>query len=311
MFYLKWKPISVALWLKYKFKKGGDMRAELLRTRDNHPADWPAATDVGLFLGARAFVARYLHIAAAASAVCLTLCGCAKVSITPLKPDGTPSGEAEGIRYYVPKPYLLVMNLSGGSGGGASPPAAPVLDPKTGKPIGQPGGGDTSTQTGGGGTGTTAPSASGDTSFMAADTQTVAKIIYLPDYSRPMAVSEFPGLFGTSTMSASLQDGWMLTTLQGSGDSKTAETLTALGSLVSAVGGVVSGGGAAKSAVKAPGGPGGQAITNPLQLLPPGLYSPVYNPAGVFDRCVFGQRLRHSAKFRAALLLTRRLLRNL
>jgi hypothetical protein len=121
---------------------------------------------------------------------------------------------------------------------------------------------------------------------MAADVQTVAKLIYLPDYNRPMAISESPGLFGTVTMGASLQDGWMLTSLQGSGDSKTAETLTAAASLVSALAG--GGAGAAKAAVPKPGGgPAGAPPPSPTKLLPPGLYSLVYNGSGILkDVCL-------------------------
>jgi hypothetical protein len=57
------------------------------------------------------------------------LYGCAKVTITPLTVDGKPSGESEGLRYYLPKPYLLVMALSGAGQQGSLPPKAPVVDP--------------------------------------------------------------------------------------------------------------------------------------------------------------------------------------
>jgi hypothetical protein len=223
------------------------------------------------------------YIAATLMSVSLLVGGCAKVTVTPLAVNGRPSGEAEGVRYYLPKPYLLVMNLAGASGGGGeSPPPGQTVDPKTGQPIGPgaPGGGDNSSGQSGGGGGSAAPSASGDTSYMAADSHTVAKLIYLPDYSHPMAITEFPGLFGSASVNVSLQDGWMLTALQGSGDSKTAETLTALASLASAIGGTVTGG-AAKAAVKAPSGAGGQRPAVSPAVLPPGLYSFVYSPAGL------------------------------
>jgi hypothetical protein len=216
--------------------------------------------------------------------------GCAKVSVTPLAPDGRASGEAEGLRYFLPKPYLLVMNLSGSSAtDGASPAPGAVVDPKTGKPVGPPaapGAGDSSSGQTGGPTGSTAPAATGETSFLAADSRIVAKLIYLPDYSHPMAVTESPGLFGAVSMNASLQDSWMLSSLQGSGDSKTAETLASLASLVSSNGGAVTGAGAAKPAVRPPGGAGG-AVSAAPQLLPPRLYSLVYDPNGTLvDVCL-------------------------
>jgi hypothetical protein len=108
--------------------------------------------------------------AASARAICLFLtlilpC-CAKVTITPLDASGKPSGEAEGLRYYLPKPYLLVMNLSGAGQQGSPPPKGPVVDPKTGKVIAAPGGGNANGGAQGNPTPTNAsaaPSATGDT----------------------------------------------------------------------------------------------------------------------------------------------------
>jgi hypothetical protein len=235
-------------------------------------------------------VAAWAYIVAGSwLAIATLLPGCAKVTVTPLDPSGQPTTEAEGVRYYLPKPYLLVMSLSGSAPEGKPPPKGPVVDPKTGEVI-APGGGDTNTSSkdspGGNTNGTSAaPSATGDISYLAADAQTVAKLIYLPDYSRPMAISESPGLFGSVNMAANLQDGWLLTSLQGAGDSKTAETLMAIASLISAAGGGA-GAGAAKKA-QPPGGAGVEAPPPSTQLLPPGLYAFVYNPGGLLtDVCL-------------------------
>jgi hypothetical protein len=63
----------------------------------------------------------------------------------------------------------------------------------------------------------------------------MVRLIYLPDYTHPMAINENPGLFGLASMKPTLQDGWMLTSLEGSGDSKTAETIGAVAQLIGSV----------------------------------------------------------------------------
>jgi hypothetical protein len=123
--------------------------------------------------------------------------------------------------------------------------------------------------------------AAGNTSYQAVSNRYVAKLIYLPDYSKPMAVSETTGI-GTVNLAANLQDGWQLTSLQGSADSKVAETLTALASLVSAATGAATGTGAAKPSIKAPGGPGAPPPA-PESALAPGLYAFDYGPDGALN----------------------------
>jgi hypothetical protein len=212
--------------------------------------------------------------------VLLPIIACAKVSVVPVNPDGSAptNSPVEGVRYYEPHPYLLVARLppntqatggnspqeSGSSGRAAqsqtdnstsnkapmSAPAAPATGPSVG---------------------------ASDTSFSASTDQYSIRLIYLPDYSHPFAISESPGLFGSSSMKPQLQDGWMLTNLEASGDSKVAETVAAMAQLVSAAMG--GGGGAAKpaapaSAARAAGGP------IPVDALPPGLYKFEYNTAG-------------------------------
>jgi len=71
-------------------------------------------------------------------------------------------------------------------------------------------------------------------------------------------------------MKAALQDGWMLTSLDGSADSKVSETLTALASIASSIAGATSGG-AAKGAAKDIKGLD-QGAAKPKLQLQPGLY---------------------------------------
>ena len=119
----------------------------------------------------------------------------------------------------------------------------------------------------------TAPAS--DTSFMAQGKEYQVKLIYLPDYSRPFSVSIWSGI-GSVQMKVALQDGWMLTSLDGSADSKVSETLTALASIASSIAGATSGGAAA-------GGKQGKGnalgiLSLPAQnLLKPGLYEFKYD----------------------------------
>lgn len=165
----------------------------------------------------------------------LSLTACAKVSVTPLDAYGNRTSQAEGLRYYLPKPYLLVMAVPGGSTQAGSADATPQVD-LNGKPGAAPATGNAAPTAAQTPSANAAAPAAGNTSYQAASAQYVAKLIYLPDYNHPMAVSESSGLFGTASMAAALQDGWQLTSLQGNSDAKVAETLTALASLVSAAG---------------------------------------------------------------------------
>ncbi len=58
-----------------------------------------------------------------------------------------------------------------------------------------------------------------------------AKLMMLPDKSEEYAITMSAGM-GTAEMSPTLQDGWNLTALTGKADSKTAENITAIASLV-------------------------------------------------------------------------------
>lgn len=138
------------------------------------------------------------------------------------------------------------------------------------------------------------PAATTDTNFQATTPQYIVKLVYLPDMSRPMAMSARVGI-GSTEMKPVLQDGWMLTSLDATADSKTAETLTALASVIPAL----MGGGAAKAATTATkaapgGGPpsaGETKIPKDLSglfvpgshILKPGLYKFVYNELGALS----------------------------
>lgn len=179
---------------------------------------------------------------------CLLMAGCASITAVPLDPVSfKKTGGEPGIRYYMPKPYLLVMELP-------PVPAAPST-PKNGKMEEQKGGGDGQSKGGNAGAGAgkdnsgsssgnssqtslpTAPPA--DTSFSVANSLYTAKIIYLPDFEHPMALQMTSGVFGNSSMAPTLQDGWMLTSLSGSSDSGGANVLNTLlgstGSIANAV----------------------------------------------------------------------------
>ena len=193
----------------------------------------------------------------------IIISGCAQVSVHALTPDGYATSKAEGMRYYMPKAYLLVMRIpattakttTGGAGsadgnvGGPTIPPSHIGPPAPGTtPPAAPTGSSTDTSK----SPTTSSIPTTDTSFQASSDTYVAKLIYLPDKTEPMAVSASPGIFGTVSIGASLQDGWMLTSLQGSSDAKVAETLTAVASLVSAA----YGGGAPKAATESKPAPG-------------------------------------------------------
>jgi hypothetical protein len=187
------------------------------------------------------------------------LMACSKVTSIPLNPDGTENthDQVQGIRYYLPKPYLLITEL----------PAIPAMsDGSSPQPTdghgadreimrdSAPAPKDTQQQT----TGKDQPQSSTptapatDTSFTASMAQYAVKLVYLPDYSHPMALQMRSGLFGTVSMAPTLQDGWMLTSMNGSNDSGGVAALQAIASLV---GGAIGAGatGGAKAAAPKPG----------------------------------------------------------
>ena len=234
------------------------------------------------------------------------IASCAHVRIYPLDADGKiRAGEQEGARYYLPKPYLIVAEVpvdpqvsthdeAGGhhkiwmSSGGTG-------QPKEAKPDDS---GDTDSSDSAADDSSGAPGGTTDTSFGMMTKQYGIKLIYLPDLSHPMAITESTGLFGTATMKPTLQDGWMLTELDAETDSKTAETLAAVGSLLGggSSGSDASGSSGAASAAKlammhafmnegmAPES-AKQLVQSPTgpPVLKPGLYELHYNQKGMLD----------------------------
>lgn len=196
--------------------------------------------------------------------------GCAGVRVTPLNPDGTPTaGAKEGMRYYMPAPYLLVARMPPIP---SSEPAGPKKDPNPSDKEKKDSEVSSTAPAGG------APSS--NTSFLASTPQYMLKLVYLPDKTKPMAMSVRTGLFGAASMKPALQDGWMLTSLDASADSKTAETLTAIASLMSsaATGGAGAAAKGGKPALT------GQNLAETVKdfsdkILKPGLYKFVYDDA--------------------------------
>lgn len=227
----------------------------------------------------------------------LPLATCAKVSVNALSYDGTPLASAvEGVRYYDAHPYLIVAQL---------PVDPPATAPKSADDANQRGatshsnketsnqeraGKPTTTTTTGNKTAPTPADApatapgggTSDTGFAASTRQYSIKLIYLPDYSRPYAISESPGLFGTTSMKPQLQNGWMLVSLDAAGDSKVSETLAAIASLIPAAFGVGAGPKPAStpSGTPSPNRNLGVGEGVPDNILPPGLYKLEYNKFG-------------------------------
>lgn len=118
-----------------------------------------------------------------------------------------------------------------------------------------------------------APAAASDTSYQHTSGGYQVKLVYLPDFSRPMSVQMHSGVLGTASFQPTLIDGWMLTSLQGSGDNKVAETMTAIAQIIaSAEGGGKAATTGATKAGGAPKGTGGGDTGLPAGMLPPGLY---------------------------------------
>ena len=175
----------------------------------------------------------------------ILLTSCASVTAVPLMANGMPDGTTKGLRYYLPKPYILVTEL---------PVPAPA--PQAARGTQGQGGAAGAGAAGGNGSGkdqsgkssdspqaTTPTAPATDTSFSASMANYSVKLIYLPDYNHPMALQEESGLFGNVSLAPTFQDGWMLTSLSSLNDSGGAAALAAVASLVgSAVGGGASGG---------------------------------------------------------------------
>ena len=242
-------------------------------------------------------MASHLHLCAAAI-FASSLAACASVSVIPLDYNGQPKPEAAGIRYYMPKPYLLVTQIKTPTGGKPPPggannktsTATATCNGTTatatcdgGDKNAQPAAAANTTQNQSDATNKagSSPSPSSDLSYQLSTTY-LLKLIYLPDMSKQMAINVVPGIFGTSSAQPNLQDGWMLTSLQASSDNtKALDDLTSLATALLGAGGKAATGGAtAKTAAQARAKDMmGQQPPGPAPLAP-GLYEFRYDEFG-------------------------------
>ncbi|MEP1306658.1 MAG: hypothetical protein ABJK11_11660 [Balneola sp.] len=58
-----------------------------------------------------------------------------------------------------------------------------------------------------------------------------SKIIWMPNYSKAFAIEYEPGIFGSSAIEIELEQGWMLTSLNGKADQKGTNLITELGKI--------------------------------------------------------------------------------
>jgi hypothetical protein len=225
------------------------------------------------------------------------LASCARISDIPLESDGvTPiPGAAPGIRHYLARPYLLVVELpaSAANTGNPSGTAPRDVPPPPGfhapPPGAGPGPGTGSTQNPGSQTQKQAPanndssntpqSPPDNTSFVANTGTYWVKVIYIPDYSHPMALTMDTGLFGLASANISLQNGVILTSASLNVDNtKAGDVATALIQAVATMG--------AGAAPKAPSTPtkgatppgAAPGVSPPVNVLRPGLYAFDFRP---------------------------------
>jgi hypothetical protein len=85
------------------------------------------------------------------------------------------------------------------------------------------------------------------------------------------------GAFGSSQLKPTLQDGWMLTSLDASSDTKTPETIGAIAELITAASNAAKSGAAGAGAAPPI---GQQALPGVSGVLLPGLYEFEYDPMG-------------------------------
>lgn len=140
-----------------------------------------------------------------------------------VKPN--PGPHARGIRYYRPKPYLLITPFT--------------QETTTTKKPGNSSSSETSTSV-----------------TSVSDEYVTIKLEYLPDFSEEYAVDVRSG-FGTNETQITLENGWNLTAINQKLDSKTAENINAVANLIKSIGGV------ALPARGAP-APGGEATPEPV-----------------------------------------------
>jgi hypothetical protein len=165
----------------------------------------------------KAFIALTMLAAAA---------GCMpRVSVKP-----NPGPDTKGIRYYRPKPYLLITPYAAG----VPTPAGDAEEPE--KP--KKGADDENAATPKPEKAKTQPQ---EVKIVGLTDQYVQmELKMLPDFSEEYAIDIRTG-FGTNHTQITLEDGWNLTSVNAELDSKTAENITAVAQLLSSIGGLVPG----------------------------------------------------------------------
>lgn len=133
--------------------------------------------------------------------ITFTLNSCTTIRVTPIDHSGNAVKDAlDGVRFYQPKPYLLITALSNTANKESSEKIyrAKFTD-----------------------------------QF---NCNYELQFIYLPDYTNGYVISinSWWRMFGTASMAPQLENGWKLTGLSTEVDSKTPETITAIAELVTA-----------------------------------------------------------------------------
>jgi len=191
--------------------------------------------------------------------VALSIVGCAQIKVIPVAADDKPN--LRGVRFYEPRPYLLITAAKQAAGGDASPNVTTptknrntttTVDKAAGVPGTVTGDGEHTTEV------RTTPAAS--TPLYALD------IIYLPDYSKGYRAEYCPGL-GSFEGGIRLASGWQLTEYNLKADTQIPQTLNAVAGLIKDVGTL--------GALSAQGGSG---------ALQPGLYNMSFDKTGVLIR---------------------------
>jgi hypothetical protein len=181
------------------------------------------------------------------AAIAASVAACASISAVQLDPNTYKKKDqvSEGILYYMPKPHLLVAmgpplekrsvltpseqaELSrilakaratrGDSTARSNALSAVEKATLIGSVLKASEKGD---EGGGGeapGAATQSPTSADTATFSVGAGQYLVKLIYLPDCDRPMALKMEPGLFGKIDAQPRLENGWMLTALDGKVD---------------------------------------------------------------------------------------------
>ena len=218
------------------------------------------------------------------------LAACSRVRVVPLNPgtDERTCDAQEGIRYFLPKPSLLVTEGLATAQGTRRPEAlarsadqrkrstdaedlskdaeqlaaeatTPPADSTT--PHGD------STRTPSPGPSTPAPGKPNTILGPTGPTNYTITVRDLPNYSQPMTMYVPWALGGSATFTPTLHDGWMLTSINATSDTNTSETLTALAAM-----GTARGGTARQVAAMGPSQDGERPQRTPT-LREPGLYA--------------------------------------